>query len=222
MQAYLDLTDNGHNPPGGKKKRDIERAMMRDERVPDEGALSELGVHCSETEVEAEQAERELREFLVLQFLEEKHLGDEFLGVITGMIGSGLFVSIDRVLVEGKIAMQDLPTAQGKADRWTINQSIGRATAQRSGAVLAVGDVVTVQIVQVDLAARHLDLMITKLPERSVALDAPAPSFGRRPQQVKRSPGSGYSGGSDARHGPRKDKKHKRGFKKGRRGKRSK
>ena len=63
--------------------------------------------------------------------------------------------------------------------------------------VLAVGDVVTVQIVQVDLAARHLDLIITKLPERSVAMDAPAPSFGRKHQQVKRSPGGGYAGGSD-------------------------
>jgi ribonuclease R len=221
MQAYLDLTDNGHNPPGGKRKRDIERSLMRDDRVPDEGALIELGAHCSETEVEAEQAERELREFLVLQFLQEKHLGDEFQGVITGMIGSGLFVSIDRFLVEGKIAMQDLPSAEGRADRWIINPASGRATGQRSGAVLAVGDLVTVQIVQVDLAARHLDLMITKMPERSVALDAPAPSFGRRQQQIKRSPGTGYSGGSDVRHGPRKDKKHKRGFKKGRRGKRS-
>jgi ribonuclease R len=238
MQAYLDLTDNGRNIPGGKKKRDLERALMSDGRVLDEGVLIDLGRHCSETEVEAETAERELREFLVLQFLQEKHLGDEFTGVITGMIGSGLFVSIDRFLVEGKVAPHELPSADGRADRWIINQSTGRATAQRSGAVLAVGDVVTVQIVQVDLGSRHLDLLITKMPERSVALDAPAPSFGRRERAGARraapegggggrggpgirAGGGGGGGSSDVRHGPRKDKKHRKGFKQGRRGKRS-
>jgi ribonuclease R len=220
MQAYLDHTDNGQSVAGGKKKRDLERKIMADERALDEGALIELGQHCSDTEVESELAERELREFLVLQFLYDKHLGDEFQGVITGMLGSGVFVSIDRFLIEGKVPLHELPSASGRADRWIVDQTTGRASAQRSGAVLAVGDIVTVQIVQVDLAARHLDLAITKLPERSVALDAPAPSFGRGQRSSKRAAG-GYSGGSEVRHGPRKDKKHKRGFKQGRRGKRS-
>src|SRR6185295_8129688 len=120
----------------------------------------------SETEVEAEQAERELREFLVMQFLQEKHLGDEFTAVVTGMMASGVFVSIDRFLVEGKINTKDLPSAEGRQDRWIINDSIGRATAGRSGSVLAVGDIVKVQIVAVNLAARHLDLTITEMPNR--------------------------------------------------------
>ena len=78
LEAYLDRTDNGRAAPGGRKRKAFARDLMADDRVLDEGQLVELGRHCSEMEVEAEQAERELREFLVLQFLAEHHLGDEF------------------------------------------------------------------------------------------------------------------------------------------------
>jgi exoribonuclease R len=132
MQAYLDLTDNGTNPGGGKKKRDLERRMMADDRVLDEGALIQLGHHCSETEVQAEQAERELREFLVMQFLHEKHLGDEFTGVITGMSGSGVFVSIDRFLVEGKCPCTNCHRRQaGPIAGWSISPLAARRPARR-------------------------------------------------------------------------------------------
>ena len=247
MQAYLDATDNGRNLPGGKKRRELGRRIAEDERAFDEGLLIELGKHCSETEIEAEQAERELREFLVMQFLHEKHLGDEFPGVITGMMPSGIFVSIDRFLVEGKISLKDLsanrvkesssgggksddPVRSGKQefrgdgqtrrqeDRWTINESTGRATAQRSGAVIAVGDIITVQIAAVNLASRHLDLIITKFPMRAA------------PPHVQNQKGARDERHADERgtrrgHAIGRDKKVQRGkrkgFKQGRRGRRS-
>src|SRR5262249_55026299 len=138
-------------------------------------------------------AERELREFLVLQFLGEKHLGDEFTAVVTGLISSGVFVSIDRFLIEGRVRWQDIgndgalrsssssesrvATRPWESDRrgrerpggWLVNESTGRARAARSGAEIAVGDIVTVQIVAVDLSSRHLDLLITKMPMRTAA-----------------------------------------------------
>lgn len=220
MDAYLDLTDNGKNPPGGKRRHSIGRQLLDDPRVLDEATLINLGRHTSSTEVEAELAERELREFLVLQFLHDKHLGDEFQGVITGMTNSGLFISIDRFLVEGRIAVRDLPGADDKPDRWMVDETVGRARAARSGAILAIGDIVTVQVVAVDLAARKLDIAITKMPE-------PRARNGRHePQREK---GSRFDHQSDASgtrrgkalHGRRKDKKHRAGFKQGRRGRKS-
>jgi ribonuclease R len=223
MDAYLDLTDNGKNPPGGKKRNAMARRLLEDPRVPDEGELINLGRHTSSTEVEAEQAERELREFLVLQFLHEKHLGDEFTGVITGMIGSAVFISLDRFLIEGRIAVRDLPSSEGKPDRWIVEETVGRARAQRSGAVLAVGDIVTVQVVAIDLAARKLDLAITKIPERTghgkagEGQAAPRPKGARFAHQAD---ASGTRRGK-ALNQQRRGKKHRSGFKQGRRGRKS-
>ena len=59
----------------GRKK--IKHALHNDPRCPDVERLEEAGRHCSATERNAEQAERELRDFLVLQLM-EKHVGEPF------------------------------------------------------------------------------------------------------------------------------------------------
>ncbi len=194
IAAYLDATENGCDVPGGRKRRALGRRLAQDSRVPDEDGLVTLGRHCSATEDEAEQAERELRAFLVMQLLLEHHLGDEFTGVITGVTGRGVYVSIERFLVEGMVPMQDLPEAGGRPDRWRSDERTGRLVAGRSGASLGIGDLVTVQIQRVDLASRHLDLRITELPQRE-----------KRPPKVKALP-------ADRGRGKRK------GYKQGRRG----
>ena len=91
------------------------RAMLEDARCPAEDALVTLGRHCSGTEQNATAAERQLREFLVLSFLAEKHLGEEFDGIVTGVTPNTVFVSIERYLVEGMAKVADLPA--GGAER---------------------------------------------------------------------------------------------------------
>jgi ribonuclease R len=76
LQAYLDATDNGRDVPTGKNRRKLARDLASDPRVIDEGILIELGNQCTEREIAAEEAERDLRTFLILQMLEEKHIGD--------------------------------------------------------------------------------------------------------------------------------------------------
>jgi len=228
IQAFLDATENGRNVVGGKKRKILGKKVADNPLALDEAALIELGAHCSETEVEAEQAERELREFLVLQLLQEKHLGEEFSGVITGMMGSGVFVSIDRFLIEGKIRTQDLPgfgsaaggsgKPGGKPDRWIINDSIGRATAARSGAVMAVGDVVTVLIAKIDLAARHMELVITKLADRSAANAIQNPKGTRDSRNFD---AAGTRRGKAIGVDRKRKKENRSGFKQGRRGRKS-
>ncbi len=201
VEALMDATENGRAMPGGRKRIALGKRLLADDRVPDEGVLIGLGRHCSDTEDEAEGAERTLRDFLVMQFLKENHLGDEFPGVVTGVTGGGVFVSIERFLVEGMVKMEDMPSSSGKPDRWKTDESTGRLVGQRSGAAIGIGDIVTIQIINVDLASRHLDLLLTALPQRSVH---------------EREGGGGAGGGSQ-----RKEKGKGKGYKKGRRGRRS-
>jgi ribonuclease R len=209
LAAYLDATDNGRSVPGGRKRDQLGKRLLDDDRVPDEGQLITLGRQCSDTEQEAEDAERALRDFLVMQFLKENHLGDEFPGVITGVVGAGVFVSIERFLVEGMVKLHDMPRGEGIPSRWSVDQSTGRLIAQGGNASMGIGDIVTVQIVDVDLASRHLDLMVTKLPERSAHEETGKPSR-RRGER-----------GKGQHKGKGKGKGKREGYKKGRRGRRS-
>jgi len=209
VQAYLDLTENGRRAPGGRKRQQLGRDIVADDRVLDEEQLIQLGRHCSETEVEAEEAERELRTFLVMQFLEEHHMGAVFPGVVTGVTGGGVFVSIEQFLVEGLVKMNDLPSPLARQEeRWRINERTGRLTGQKSGASIGLGDRVDVQIMAIDLGTRQMDLLIQRLPSRD---EQPHVTRQSQPYSRKKVEAEGY----------KRRQKNRAGFKKGRRGRKS-
>ena len=70
--------------------------------------------------------------------------------------------------------------------------------AQRSGAVLAIGDPVTVQVVQVSPAGRYMDLMLVNRPER----------YARKEDRRSRNARSGKRSGKQS--GKRSGKKRRR------------
>jgi len=116
LEAYLERTENGRKPPRDHgEERKLGRQLLEDPRCPTEDALVTLGRHCSGTEENAAAAERQLREFLVLTFLAEHHLGDEFDGVVTGVTPNAVFISIERYLAEGMAKVAELPA--GGAER---------------------------------------------------------------------------------------------------------
>jgi ribonuclease R len=186
LAAYLDQTDNGKMMKGGKAKRSKIGNLQNDNRVLDEGNLLEVGAHCSSTERNAEQAERSLRTFLVLQFLNEKHLGDEFVGIITGFTSAGIFVSLERFLVEGLCRFDSLKQSSKSSGRWEKLEGTGQIVALQSGAVLSIGDKVTVQISAIDLPTRQMEVHMTKMPKRHIE-DVAVPTPPRSKSGAKKS-----------------------------------
>jgi ribonuclease R len=168
LAAYLDETNNGKNVKGGKARRSLVNHIREDNRVLSEGQLIEVGEGCSSTERNAEQAERSLRTFLVLQFLNDEHLGEEFAGIITGFTSFGVFVSLERFLVEGLARYDAISRTSKRADRWVPLEGTGRIVAEKSGAVLSIGDRVQAQIVAIDLATRQMEVRITQMPQRRI------------------------------------------------------
>jgi ribonuclease R len=220
LQAYLDFTDNGRDVPSGKQRRKLARDLAGDPRVIDESVLVELGNSCTEREISAEEAERELRMFLILQMLMEKHMGDEFDATVTGMVPNGtVFASLEKYLVDGAIPGRELLGPSGKPDRWILAPATGRLTATRSGASIGVGDLVRVAIDHIDLAARQMTLRIVRFAEYApLELDpSGAPKAGRNtgsPRDGVYDPNARGGKGSRGRIDG-----HRRGFKQGRRGK---
>ena len=92
----------------------------------------------------------------------------------------------------------------GNRDRWEELPGMARIVAKGSGAVLAVGDPITVRLTRVDMAERSMELLLTKRPDRN-AKDLPLPSKRRIERDRKRAQRAGGKGGRG------KGKSHRRG-----------
>ncbi|MBI1190242.1 MAG: VacB/RNase II family 3'-5' exoribonuclease [Tepidisphaera sp.] len=163
IAAYLKRTDNARNRP----KTDHDRAALgrdlRDDKLcPGEAELTEIGRHATQREVNAEQAEKELRSFLVLQLL-ERHVGESFRGVVTGVNPRGIFVQLDKFLADGFIKSEDLPgdvTRENLTPIWRVDGKTGALVDIRSGRSFNFGDTVTVKVAAVDLSKRQMELVV--------------------------------------------------------------
>ncbi|MHC4132220.1 MAG: ribonuclease R [Planctomycetota bacterium] len=114
--------------------------------------LNETGKHITFTEQRAEDAERELKAVLTLQFL-SKHVGDILDCVITGVAAFGVFAQSNKYGIEGLIRIQDLAN-----DTFKFNQKNQCLVGQRTGFTLRLGMPIKVRILSVNVPARQLNL----------------------------------------------------------------
>ncbi len=162
IDAYLDNhKDSNKNKlpgkPGTTQVKQLAKRIAKDPRCATEETLAEIGTHCSTTERNAESAERELRNYLVLDLL-TNFIGDQFNGTVTGVTNNGIFVQLDRFLIDGMIKKQDLPG--DPRERWSLNRQTGALTASNSGKTISIGQRFVVQISNCNPVIRQLDLII--------------------------------------------------------------
>jgi ribonuclease R len=122
------------------------------DQVPSEDEQISLGNHCSANERRAEAAERELRLVLVLRLL-ERHLGERFDGIVTGVSNVGLFVQLDHFLVDGLLRFSALAD-----DWWEVDPSHGVVIGERSGHRIKIGDRLKVVVGYIHIPNRQLEL----------------------------------------------------------------
>lgn len=166
LDAVLDLQPQrtSRRKPKHAGTKQLAAKLRLDPRCPDEHTLTQISRHCSLTERNAEAAEHELRDYLVLDLL-AKHIGEDYDGTVTGVSTSGIFVQLDRYLVDGFVALADLPGShrgKGRANPWKFNRNTGALVAQKSGQTITIGDRFLVRVTAVDPAARKLDLSIVE------------------------------------------------------------
>jgi len=215
IRRYADLTihrlldahlkaSGGAKHRGGRKKSKV---VLND--IPSYDDLVELGKHISYTERRSEDAEKELRQVKILTLL-QKHVGEDFKGVITGITNFGVFVQLDMYQVDGLIRYEDLMD-----DWWDVDDRGGKVRGQRTGTTMTIGDVVVARIAKVDVPRRELDLRIMKVTARGHSgTDLPAPQEPQqkqKPQPQKKMHRKGKSPQKDLRGGGAKKKNRRLG-----------
>ncbi|SFW21992.1 RNAse R [Pseudomonas sp. NFACC19-2] len=147
-----------------RSKRDtkhVERAgaaIMPKARIYpyDEATLEKLGEQCSMTERRADEATRDVVNWLKCEFMQDR-VGETFAGVITAVTGFGIFVELRDIYVEGLVHVTALP-----ADYYHFDPVHHRLSGERSGRSFRLGDSVEVKVMRVDLDERKIDFELSQ------------------------------------------------------------
>lgn len=112
-----------------------------------------FGEHCSMTERRADEASRDVVNWLKCEFLSE-HVGDVFEGTIAAVTGFGLFVEMDDIYIEGLVHV----TAMDQ-DFYNFDKAKQRLIGERSRKTYQLGDRITMQVARVDMDEKKIDLV---------------------------------------------------------------
>ena len=151
-----------------------------------ESVIDNVGKHCSETERLAEAAEREAVRVKQVAYMASR-LGDEYTGVISGVVPFGFFVRLDRLGVEGLVRVSSIDD-----DFYRYDEPNYRLIGRRTRKIYRLGDAVKVGVMKVDRAGNEIDLFLVRPQEEKPGLKKKASGGKRR----KKSRHSG-KGGAD-------------------------
>lgn len=116
--------------------------------------MSELGVHCSMTERRADDATRDVSDWLKCEYMLE-HVGDSFAGTIATVTSFGCFVRLDDINIEGLLHISALPE-----DYYHFDQVNARLVAEHSNVTYHMGDRIEVKVASVNLDEKKIDLTL--------------------------------------------------------------
>lgn len=143
----------------------------------DVAAMVHLGEHCSMTERRADDATRDVVDFLKCEYISSR-IGEEFEGVISAVTGFGLFVELSEVYVEGLVHISTLAN-----DYYHFDAAKHRLVGERTRRSFRLGDKIWVRVVNVDLDERKVDFELTAAPVNNSRAAADLPTPARLPRR---------------------------------------
>jgi ribonuclease R len=151
FEAYVHFTSPIRRYPDLLVHRAI-KAQLAGRRY-EEKDWEELGRHCSETERRADDASRDVENWLKCYYMRD-HVGGTFSGSITGVTPFGLFVTLDEYFVDGLVHISEL----GR-DYFQFDAARHHLIGERTGKRFRLADRMTVKLVRVDLDTRKIDFV---------------------------------------------------------------
>lgn len=166
--------------------------------------MLQLGQHCSMTERRADEATRNVADWLKCDFMLDQ-VGKVFTGIIASVTGFGFFVRLDDLFIDGLVHVSSLDNDYYRYDN--IGQ---RLIGESSGVVYRLGDTVEIRVEAVHMDERKIDFALvssTRKPrgEGKTARDK-AKNVGQRTMRSNaagrsNSAGRGASSGPSSRDG---------------------
>jgi len=122
-----------------------------DDFIYNSNDLKRFAKHCSTTERRADEAARDVVDWLKCEYMRDK-LGKEFTGVISTVTSFGIFVELTDIYVEGLVHITGL-----KNDYYRYDASKHRLIGERTHTSYRLGDAIQVRVARVNLDERKID-----------------------------------------------------------------
>nr|WP_308446558.1 ribonuclease R [Silvimonas soli] len=165
-EAYTHFTSPIRRYPDLLVHRAI-KAVLAGKKYRPAQKWDQLGIQCSMTERRADEASRDVLNFLKCYFMQDK-VGEEFEGTVSAVTGFGMFVLLDNLYVEGLVHVSELGN-----DYFHYDDRRHELKGERSGQIYRLTDRVKVKVVRVDLDTSKIDFTLV-LEEKSKAPQQPA------------------------------------------------
>ena len=173
-----------------------------------------LGTHCSFTERRADEASRDVTNWLKCYYMQDK-VGEVFEGTVSAVTSFGVFVALDDAYVEGLLHVTELGN-----DYFHYEKALHEMVGERTGAKYRLGDRVTIKVARVDLETTKIDFsLVNKQGNLELAGDSkgqkkPAGRQSREPRGRSDSKPNGLPKSTSKKTGSRKSKTAKPSSKK--------
>jgi ribonuclease R len=118
--------------------------------------LTSMAEQCSYTERRADDATRDVSDWLKCEFMQDK-VGLEFTGTVVTVVSFGLFVRLDDIYVEGLVHVSAL-----SRDYYQFDPVSNILIGERSGKRFGIGDSVKIKVINVNLEDRKIDFELTE------------------------------------------------------------
>ena len=120
--------------------------------------LPKICTIASDQESNAQEAERQSIKIKQTEFMADK-LGEDYAGIISGIVAFGIFVEIVDFLVDGLVHVKDLTS-----DYYIFDEPNYRLIGKTTGRIYRLGDQVTVKVVRVVPEKRIIDFKLVEDP----------------------------------------------------------
>ena len=111
--------------------------------------------HSSDKERTSIECEREVNDMKMAEYM-MKHIGEEYDGIISSVMGFGLFVELPN-LIEGLVRVQDL-----KDDHYTLDEARYALIGNKNKRGYRLGDKVRVRVINANKEAKTIDFEIVE------------------------------------------------------------
>ena len=113
-------------------------------------------MHCSQTERRADDATRDVENWLKCYFMQDR-VGEVFAGTVSGVTHFGLFVTLDGLNVDGLVHVTELGN-----DYFHFDAVRHALDGERSGRSYRLADRILVKVARVDLEATKIDFVLAE------------------------------------------------------------